>query len=487
MRHGFFLVIGLALILRSPERVGAAGSNHVDLTVSGDWREGEQIDQRFGLSLVDTLPGLTLRALYVERRPPDDNYTHSSAGALRAGLYHSNTGSRLLFGPLQETGLASRIRDPWGKGLPYAEHHQPRIGELSSYAGPDAPNTTYVLIGTHLKAPLRIYGAASLSESDMIIANLGLRFSGLPSILFAVEGTYLANTLDELTSSAWFSDQGPLPERLLRISGLRASLLTPTLSLAGDLAYSYAENQGRGFYGNFALTLGRGQLSLGLCTEIVSDLFTDPEGLCAPEGFRWGVKIVGRPSRSRTLTLEGLFRSPSFIEPVAGTEFLAAYGAAEAPRIRLPVLSSLRLSGKRDLFSELFCRDEISGTLSLRWGWMRISPFSKVKFIRSLLPGQSRPSPFPLADGGLRQAERSFGSSLLLQFGLLDLGARLERTIEARSESQWTASATASLQIWSGRLGISYTLPNTDAAWELGISFRKTVRFHFEQGASRTP
>lgn len=486
MRHGLILLIGLVLMLRGPECVGAAGENHAELTISGDWREGEDIDQRFALSLVDALPGLTLRALYVERRPPDENYPNASA-ALRGGLYHAGTGSRLLYGPLQESGLVSRMHNPWGKGLPYAEHHQPRVGELAPRAGPDASNTTYGLVGTRLKAPLRLYGAASLSETDKLIAGMGLQFYGLPSAELAAEGTYLAWTLDELTPTAWFSEQGPLPERILRIAGLRASLMTHFLSLAGDIAYSHAENQGSGSYGNFALNLRRGPLSLDLSAESVSDLFTDPEGQRAPEGFRWGAKIVGRPSRSQIISLEGLFQSPSPQEPVAVTEIRAAYGAAEAPRNRRPFLSALRLSGKRDRSYDFACKDEASGTLSLRWGRLRMSTFGKAEFIRPLLPGLSMPSALPLSDGGLRPTEKSLGGSLTLRFDALDIGARLERTSRPPKEPHWAASAGATLQTKAGRLGLSYTLASADAPWELGVSYRKTVRFPIGKGTTRTP
>ncbi|MDR1277127.1 MAG: hypothetical protein LBK02_00080, partial [Treponema sp.] len=88
-----------------------------NLLWAGSWDEGKTLNNRGDLRLI--FPSLRLRAEVIDKRPLDFGSSPPLQGFGQGlsnyggGLYHNPTGSRLLYGILDEWGLPARIRNPW--------------------------------------------------------------------------------------------------------------------------------------------------------------------------------------------------------------------------------------------------------------------------------------------------------------------------------------------------------------------------------------
>ena len=64
------------------------------------------------------------------------------------GLYHINTGSRLLYGVLDEWGLPARIRNPWIRSPPYTENHSPVSANIKTAISSTKDDEVYLYLSS---------------------------------------------------------------------------------------------------------------------------------------------------------------------------------------------------------------------------------------------------------------------------------------------------------------------------------------------------
>ncbi|MDR0601521.1 MAG: hypothetical protein LBG42_04000, partial [Treponema sp.] len=90
---------------------------------AGSWEHGKNLANRGELRF--SLPmAFALRTVFMDRRPQDIARTgfhaagfggggENGLSAFSGGLYHNATGTRLLWGSLDELGLSARVGKPW--------------------------------------------------------------------------------------------------------------------------------------------------------------------------------------------------------------------------------------------------------------------------------------------------------------------------------------------------------------------------------------
>jgi hypothetical protein len=317
---------------------------------TGSWERGGNLTNRADLKLRLGGPDLTLRAQALDRRPGNFETlfqrfpweVEEALSRLQGGLYHGATGSRILYGPLDEWGLAARLRNPWARGLPFTESRKSSTAELRNSPSTKEPEL-YLYLGTpFLKVPGRgDAGGAELRASASIRLNpaglaeqaaeggaleappglplgagtaLGLALEGRlgKDLSLSLEGFYTAASLPARESSGWFSEKPPLPPRNFSLYGLGLLFNTSWFSLSGDLAWSRTTILGRDLYGNLGIRAGNrgsggasrpgGEWQLSLALDGAGRNYSGGDGQNPGPGFRAGGKFEWRQNRV------GLFR-----------------------------------------------------------------------------------------------------------------------------------------------------------------------------------
>jgi hypothetical protein len=110
---------------------------------SGSWEEEKNLTQRGDLWLRFPRQDLALRAELLDKQPAEFSWPgeedsvfarsfDGSGAAVQGGLYHLSTGSRLLYGLLDEWGLPARLRNTWLRSAPFVENRKPTMADLKT-------------------------------------------------------------------------------------------------------------------------------------------------------------------------------------------------------------------------------------------------------------------------------------------------------------------------------------------------------------------
>jgi hypothetical protein len=330
-----------------------------NLLWSGSWEEEGNLNGRGDLKLSFTGPGLTLRGEMLDRRKgewdalwPPGSQGEEGKTRLLGGLYHQATGSRVLYGALEEWGLAARLRNPWGRALPFAESRRASMADLrSAYSGKE--DELYLYLGSpylNLRAlspgraggefpRLRVFASARLNPEGLAgeaggpgaFAPLGrgtALSAGLEARLgrffsLSLEGFNSAGELPLKNSSAWFLDSPPLPSQDFRVSGFGLLLNSPYAGLSADAAWSQTSVYGGGdFPSNIYASLGfragnkgtrRGSFwQLSLAADGAGPRYTGSDGAAPGAGFRAGGKFEWQGSRAGFFRVNTSLSGPGF-------------------------------------------------------------------------------------------------------------------------------------------------------------------------------
>ncbi|MDR1839433.1 MAG: hypothetical protein LBQ93_07640, partial [Treponema sp.] len=210
-----------------------------NLLMSGSWEESAStslkgtLHNKGEIRLNFLQPGLTLRGQVLDRRTLNLGFDTFQNGfwnglwgdpekavtGFLGGLYHKSSGSRLLFGTLDEWGLSARIRNPWIRSPPYAENHKPLMADLKTVASTTKNDEAYLYLSSpflNVFSDVKLRGfVTAQTEIENFTPTLsgGVDF-GFPKktgLLF--EFFYTGTTLPPTKSSTWFSAAPALPER----------------------------------------------------------------------------------------------------------------------------------------------------------------------------------------------------------------------------------------------------------------------------------
>ncbi|MDR1445072.1 MAG: hypothetical protein LBI94_09370 [Treponema sp.] len=368
-----------------------------DLIWAGAWEEKGNLTNRTDLKLNFAGSGLTLRGEFLDRRPGDFKSLirpWEVEGALTnflGGVYHSPTGSRILYGPLEEWGMAARLRSPWSKGLPFAESRKSSLAELRTAPSTKEPEL-YVYLGTPFfglpgkfsGTQLRGFtsirmnpagltpepgdsGTAAflrppLGEGPALTAALEGRFGKTATL--SLEGFYTAASIPARESSGWFAEKIPLPSGNFSLYGLGVLMTMPYFSLSGDMAWSQTSILGRDVYASLGLRAGNrragsssrsdGDWQLSLAADGAGQNYTGSDGKNPGAGFRAGGKFEWRHSRAGLFRINSTVSGPGFIlnggKPDLSFDRSSSGFYYRPPAAALPLrVSRLSLSADRDV------------------------------------------------------------------------------------------------------------------------------------------
>ncbi|MDR0910148.1 MAG: hypothetical protein LBM77_10330 [Spirochaetaceae bacterium] len=288
------------------------------LLMQGSWAWDKKMENRLDGSL--EMSGIKGRLLLNDARPSafwEKTTWESGAGqsGLGLGLYHRGSGSRLLYGALNNAGLPARLANPFSGNVHWASSYKATESELKKEAS-RKETEIYGLFSSPwwtLPQDIKIMGFAQIQTefeqrisydagSELIFSDAKGRRQHL-----GIEFFNQFSTLEALKATGWFSKTYPLPQRRSNIYGGHAFYLFPGLEIQADGAISETEFWGRGCFGSTAVEFNSKlapfipwNWKLHLAIEGINDHFTDAKGKSGKGGIRGGLKYEHLLKKSET-------------------------------------------------------------------------------------------------------------------------------------------------------------------------------------------
>ncbi|MDR0585140.1 MAG: hypothetical protein LBG57_12475 [Treponema sp.] len=498
-----------------------------NLLWTGVWDEGKTLNNRGELRLGFPLPGLLLRGQALDKRPfdfeLDPPWDDPAKGVSNFGgaLYHKPTGSRLLYGTLDEWGLAARIRNPWSRSAPYAENHKPLMADLKTSVSAGKEPEAYLYLSSPRLAlfpetTLRGFASAQTgTESGFrpdFSGGLETQFGNNASVL--LEGFYTGDEIPARKSNSWFSDSPPLPEREFQLYALGLLVNTPLLSLSSDWAYSETFARGRDMYASLGIRLNpplpgaagktngktrAGPWSISLAADGGGERFTGRDGSSPGAGFRTAGKIEWKGKRNSLFrlntTLSGPGAGETFNRSSSGVYYRfpvpAAAGGAKGGVRSFPLrISRISLNVNRNAADIRKISDDIGGTLGLS---VNLPPVPLAGLSRRTVRGEAigsplsvnlsgslkgkssadeNPPPYPLAQSPWDFDSVRAGGEISWSPGIFQFKTKLGHSAAAGKEGKWDTSFSAGIRFKPGRLSVKVASEDFPDKWKCTVSWR---------------
>jgi hypothetical protein len=498
---------------------------------AGSWEQDGNLANRVDTRLRFDPPGsghdAMFRFQFLDRRPTGAENPGFSAPPLNpfepgaaespsdfgAGLYHAQSGSRLLYGTLDEWGLAARLRNPWLRALPFTENHKPSLADIKTERTSTKSPETYLYLGSPALNPLRLFASLQSSFAE-INGDNGMRpaFGGgaelkLPrSSELRFETFTASGRLPPKKATAWFSAEPPLPERDYRLSGFGLLFGSPYFSAASDLGYSETFSRGRDLYGSMALRFGKTGMSqkgsplpfsVSLAGDAAGKRFTGRDGTASGAGMRLGGKLEWPFKRNGLFRVSGSLRGSGLGEEFNRSE-TGLYWRPSAPPPKskqaassLPVLrfSRISLTAQRDGRDSKKILDGLDCSLAFALNFPT-GP-GENSFLKSCLSSplrlnytfslDGRPnlqddfSPYPLSAHGWEYDAARWTAEFVWSPWILDLRSRFGQEFKDGKDTVWETSFSAACKTKLGRLGFKAASPDFPSKWNYTLSWRLEV------------
>jgi len=497
-----------------------------DLLWAGSWEESKTFNNRLDLRFAFTEPSLLARAQALDRHTLNfglDPVWGDPAKGITGGsfaLYHKTTGSRLLYGILDEWGLPARIRSPWIRSVPYAENHKPVLADLRATASSAKKDELYLYL-TSPQINLELFGHdmtlkgyASGQFTPAAGSNHAPAFAGGAEAAIGkkanllLEGFYTGFELPAKDPDSWFSDPPPLPARDFRLGAASLMLDISWLSITSDWAWSETFAYGNGVYGNAGLRVTPpffSPWSLSLAADGMSGRYADRDGTNPGPGVRIAGKAERKGTRSSLFRASGSFRAntgfrgstfgKTFERSSLGLyyRFPAFSTAVKAGKFPLRI-SRITFNTGRNASDLKKIKDGIDGSLSLS---LSLPP---LLLPRSLLPASAakvknlKPKIYPL-NINLAESIDWLGSAggpppsfpffppgefdsaktsceLLWSPGLFQFRTKWGYTAYAKKDNQWDASINTAVRFKHGRFSLKFSWPVFPEEWNCTLSWK---------------
>jgi hypothetical protein len=546
----FFLIIGLfisGVFISAEEQKKPLFT--WDLLWAGSWEESKNLHNRGDFRLGFFFPGakalekkpspagLIFRGQAIDRHtlnfeldPPwgDGSKTLTS---LSAGLYHPATGSRLLYGILDEWGLPARIRSPWIRSAPYTENHKPIMADLrtsvsatkkdEAYLYVSSPRLTFFKESSLPEITARGFASGQFTPANAAEGSYVPALSGGLETIFGkktellLEGFYTSSKLPPRKSGAWFSASPPLPERDFRLNAAGLLLTTPYVSFSSDWAWSETFAWGRGIYGNAGLrvnpplprsAIGKpGPWSLSLSADGMTERYIGRDGYSPGGGLRTAGKIEWKGPKSSLFRVNTTLRAPALDEPFERSSSGIYYrfpAASAASTSGFPLrVTRISLNVDRNASNRKKIHDGIDGALGLS---LNLPPIS---LPLALLPASARkvknikpksyplglnlstsinelgswedkastddsPSPFPFFPANLEFDSAKTSAELLWSPGIFQFRTKWGYTVHEKKDNHWDASVSAAVRFKHGRFSFKFAWPIFPEDWNCTLSWR---------------
>ena len=481
-----------------------ASSFNWSLFWSGSWEESKTLNNRGEVKLNFLTPGLVVRGGVLDRRPlnfelaPPQGDSWSAIWGERekqitniiGGLYHKPTGSRLLYGVLDEWGLPARIRNPWIRSAPYPENHKPIIADLKTAASSTKEDEVYLYLSSPFLTFPRNVKMRGFVSAQTEIENLSPVFGGGLDFTFAkkngllLETFYTQATLPATKSSSWFSDPPHLPERDFRLSAAGILFNSPNFSVGTDWAYSETFAWGSDIYGNLGVTLTpklsfgakERPLSVSFAADGAGDRFVYRDGANHGAGFRSAGKVEWKGAGSSMLRVNTMVRGPGFGEAFnrSSSDLLYRF-PARTKKSSAFRLTRISFSADRNAVNPKKITDSLSGNVGIslflpqmaKTGPVGINFSGSIKGLASV----DNPSPYPGAEK--RDFDTAGGAcEFTLSPRNFQLKSKIGYSVYAKKDEIWDFSVSAAARFKHGRLSIKAAFPDFPEKWNWTISWR---------------
>jgi len=504
------LLCGAALFAQSQAQVFnwsffESGSwEGIDLTSLGGLDSNDGTLHNRGEIKLNFLPiNLSLRGQVLDRRtlnfgldPPWFD-PEKAVTNFNGALYHRTTGSRLLFGVIDEWGLSARIRNPWIRSPPYAENHRPIMADLKTAASSTKEDEAYLYLSSPFLEPfpdIRMRGFLSaqtqISEFTPALSG-GVDMVINRSMYLLFETFYTGATLPPTKNSSWFSDPPPLPERKFDLYAAGVLFSGPLFSVSTDWAFSQTFAWGTGVYGNFGVSVTpslpfgsiKRPLTVSLAADGAGGRFVYRDGANHGEGFRSALKIEWKGVRNSLLRVNTVLRSDSlggdFNRGSAG--FYYRFPAAARNSGDIFRFTRISLTADRNAENQKKITDGLSGYIGFSLNLRNLginSPFGVniSGSIKGLTSSEGGPMLFPvseepwLPDSGGINCEFTW-SPLNFQFKI-----KTGYSFNAKNEEKWLLTLNAAARFKYGRLSLKLESPDFPEKWNLTVSWNLQKR-----------
>ena len=501
----FLLGAGLLFAEKSSEKPKLFSWN---LLYTGSWEESKTFNNRADFRISWANPGLSLRGQVIDRRPLDyqfikNDFINGTTNA-STGLYHKPTGSRLLYGMLDEWGLPARIRSPWIRSAPYTENHKPMMTDLRTSVSATKDQEAYLYLSSPIlnlkKTSLRTFSSAQIASAEELAPafsfGLDTRFGKYINLL--LEGFYTGKELPAKKGSAWFSDPPSLPARDFRLYAGGISLNTSHFSFSSDFAFSQTFFWGNDLYGNlglsFFLPVKKRPLIFSFAADGMGSCYVGRDGTSPAGGKRLAGKIEWKGPRSSLFRINTSTRSPSmeddFNRSSTGIYYrFPALSASAAKKPSFPIrINRISLNMDRNASDFKKINDSINAGLGLSIILPPMKALSNSKPKRypinlnftysyhGLADGSLEPennlSPYPFFNPTQDYNYSKTALELLWSPGIFQFRTRWAFIDNVKKDDQWESSISIAVRFKYGRFNIKAAWPDFPEKWNLTFSWR---------------
>jgi hypothetical protein len=447
--------------------LGKAGTFSMDMLWSGAWAYNGNLINRGDLRLRAHKPALTLRFQAIDRRPaPPSQGFEEGLDAFSGGLYHEATGSRLLWGILDEGGLPARIKNVWNRGMPYAEQHQGALSDLHTEPSTTKKGALYLWLGSPWFAVPRLgqargFGSALLDAENQAAFDGGIEAQFVNKASLRVEGFYARNRLAATTPAAWFSETPPLPERDQDSMAGSLYFNSPVFAAAADMAWSETFAYGKDMYGNLAFRIGDRPWRLSLAADGAGSRYVGRDGGATGAGFRAAARMERRGKRSSLFRAAVTLRAAAVGERFHKGSAQLYYRFQTAPPRSQRFFRSSRVSVT--MTRDASDAENKADSAAALWGFS----LGKVPLVlQGDLHGVYREVP---GDYEFVSAKWSAEASCALK--PFHLSVKPGYAVDKKGEGQAEIGASASVRGKWGRLSLKASV-DSEGDWEAGVSWR---------------
>ncbi|MDR1398854.1 MAG: hypothetical protein LBJ41_02905 [Treponema sp.] len=438
------------------------------LLSSGSWEYEGKLVTREDVGVF--LPwDLSLRAQLIDSRESIDTANIAFSG----GLYHKASGSRLLYGILDDSGLSARLRNLWSHAVPFVENHKPSSLELATTPSSTKSPSTALFLGTPRFGDLAGFASLVLDEAFNPAVSGGIAVDFDKETTFQLESFYTRKELPPRSSSTWFSSSPPLPARDFELYALSAVYTSTFFDIASDWALSKTFAYGQGVYGNLALGIGSRPWRVSLAADGAGERYVGSDGDASSAGFRLGARFEYFWKRSSTISLSTTLRTPKTGVPFDRSSSLITYHFSTKFNVKLgPVSlnpSYCSLGFSRDATNWAKVKDKAEASFGLNLGPIHTALSGNAVF-QSVVDTQ--PALFPQLDSSTIFASAKVASVLSWGWGIARFSAALGYTLPKNKDAVWDTSFRASIQGKRGRLSLGLVSPVFPDHWTFTLSWR---------------
>lgn len=432
--------------------------------------------------------GLSLRTQLLDKRPvpPWGNW---SEGIIEPGfgLYHTSTGSRVLYGKLETYGLAWRTRNIGSRTLPWYNLHGASGADLKNNVSASKEASIFCNFGTNefvfgdfLGFERDFFGvsgrfSALFDKEYALFINSAGNFRINKNHKIRLEGLYTEKKLSEHLQNAWFSENPVLPGRDMRFFALNLLYERHFVGFTVDFARSQMFMRGEDVYLNAALRIGNRPWRASLAADVSGPAFIGSDGTTVGAGMRAGGRFEWFGKGTTKLFLESKLNADGIESPFDGSFSRVAF---YFPAFHGFLISPTRivLDTERESVSKMLLKDDFSATIGFRIGPARAALKYSISGFHEAKPDDLViPYPVPCA--------RNFGEAVSsaefsYPFSFVTLKCSTAFRIREGKESVWNKTVSVTARLKRGRLSVRFS-DNNDGGINWAVSWRLAMNKPF--------